>query len=93
MSVFNVLPSGVNTFFPTFWKLPDALIKKGLWLAAYLHTNQSRSYLNHLVLLTPVVLNPVATLVTTLQGYYIVNTGGRYSHIAPPVITQYAIFY
>ena len=35
MSVFNVLPSGVNTFFPTFWKHPDALLKKGLWLAAY----------------------------------------------------------
>jgi hypothetical protein len=35
MSVFNVLPSGVNTFFPTFWKHPDALFKKGLWLAAY----------------------------------------------------------
>jgi len=29
------LPSGVNTFFPTFWKHPDALFKKGLWLAAY----------------------------------------------------------
>ena len=28
MSVFNVLPSGVNTFFPTFWKHPDALFKK-----------------------------------------------------------------
>jgi hypothetical protein len=35
MSVFNALPSGVNTFFPTFWKHPDALFKKGLWLAAY----------------------------------------------------------
>jgi len=35
MSAFNVLPSGVNTFFPTFWKHPDALFKKGLWLAAY----------------------------------------------------------
>ena len=35
MSVFNVLPSGVNTFFPTFWKHPDALFKKGVWLAAY----------------------------------------------------------
>ena len=35
MSVFNVLPSGVNTFFPTFWKHPDALFKKGLWMAAY----------------------------------------------------------
>ena len=35
MSVFNVLPSGVNTNFPTFWKHPDALFKKGLWLAAY----------------------------------------------------------
>ena len=35
MSVFNVLPSGVNTIFPTFWKHPDALFKKGLWLAAY----------------------------------------------------------
>jgi hypothetical protein len=31
MSVFNVLLSGVNTFFPTFWKHPDALFKKGLW--------------------------------------------------------------
>jgi hypothetical protein len=49
MSVFNVLPSGVNIFFPTFWKHPDALFKKGLWLAACLHTNQSWSYLNHLV--------------------------------------------
>jgi hypothetical protein len=39
----------VNTFFPMFWKHPDALFKKGLWLAAYPHTNQSRSYLNHLV--------------------------------------------
>jgi hypothetical protein len=29
MSVFNVLPSGVNTFFPTFWKHPDALFRKG----------------------------------------------------------------
>jgi hypothetical protein len=28
MSVFNVLPSGVNTFSPTFWKHPDALFKK-----------------------------------------------------------------
>ena len=27
MSVFNVLPSGVNTIFPTFWKHPDALFK------------------------------------------------------------------
>jgi hypothetical protein len=35
MSVFNVLPSGVNTFFSTFWKHPDALFKKGLWSAAY----------------------------------------------------------
>jgi hypothetical protein len=35
MSVFNVLPSRVNTFFPTFWKHHDALFKKGLWLAAY----------------------------------------------------------
>jgi len=35
MSVINVLPSGVNTIFPTFWKHPDALVKKGLWLAAY----------------------------------------------------------
>jgi hypothetical protein len=35
MSVFNVLPSGVNTFFPTFWKHTDALFKKGLWLEAY----------------------------------------------------------
>jgi hypothetical protein len=35
MSFFNVLPSRVNTFFPTFWKHPDALFKKGLWLAAY----------------------------------------------------------
>jgi hypothetical protein len=35
MSVFNILPSGVNTFFPTFWKHPFALFKKGLWLAAY----------------------------------------------------------
>jgi hypothetical protein len=35
MSVFNVLPSGVNTIFPTFWKHPDALFKKGMWLAAY----------------------------------------------------------
>ena len=35
MSVFNTLPSGVSTFFPTFWKHPDALFKKGLWLAAY----------------------------------------------------------
>ena len=35
MSVFNVLPSGVNTIFPTFWKHPNALSKKGLWLAAY----------------------------------------------------------
>jgi hypothetical protein len=40
MSVFNVLPSGVNTFFPTFWKHPDALFKKGLWLAAYLLPNR-----------------------------------------------------
>jgi hypothetical protein len=39
MSVFNVLSSGVNTFFPTFWKHPDALFKKGLWLAAYLLPN------------------------------------------------------
>jgi hypothetical protein len=30
MPVFNVLPSGVNTFFPTFWKHPDALFKKRL---------------------------------------------------------------
>jgi len=30
MSAFNVLPSGVNTFFPTFWKHPDALFKKRL---------------------------------------------------------------
>jgi hypothetical protein len=51
MSVFNVLPSGVNTFFPTFWKHPDDFFKKGLWLAACLHTNQSRSYLNHPVVL------------------------------------------
>jgi hypothetical protein len=29
-SVFNLLPSGVNTFFPTFWKHPDALFKKRL---------------------------------------------------------------
>jgi hypothetical protein len=35
MSVFNVLPSGVNTIFPTFQKHPDVLFKKGLWLAAY----------------------------------------------------------
>jgi hypothetical protein len=49
MSVFNVLPYGVSTFFPTFWKHSDALFKKGLWFAACLHTNQSRSYLNHLV--------------------------------------------
>ena len=35
MSVFNVLPSGVNTIFPTFWKHRDTLFKKGLWLAAY----------------------------------------------------------
>jgi hypothetical protein len=35
MSVFNVLPCGVNTFFTTFWKHPDALFKKGLGLAAY----------------------------------------------------------
>jgi hypothetical protein len=35
MIVFNVLPSGANIFFPTFWKHPDALFKKGLWLAAY----------------------------------------------------------
>jgi len=35
MSVFNVLPSRVNAIFPTFWKLPDALFKKGLWLVAY----------------------------------------------------------
>jgi hypothetical protein len=24
-----------HIFFPTFWKHPDALFKKGLWLAAY----------------------------------------------------------
>jgi hypothetical protein len=30
MSVFNVLPSGVNAFFTTFWKHSDALFKKGL---------------------------------------------------------------
>jgi hypothetical protein len=30
MSVFNVLPSGVSTFFPTFSKHPDALSKKRL---------------------------------------------------------------
>ena len=35
MSVFNILPSRVNTFLPTFWKHPDVLFKKGLWLAAY----------------------------------------------------------
>ena len=35
MSVFNLLPSGVNTFFPTLWKHPDALFKKVLWLASY----------------------------------------------------------
>jgi len=35
MSVFNVLPSGINTFFSTFWKHPDALFKKRLWFAAY----------------------------------------------------------
>jgi hypothetical protein len=34
------------------------------------------------LLLTPVVLNPVVTLVTTLQGHYNVGTGGRYSHLA-----------
>src|SRR5215467_1791780 len=49
MSVFNVLPSGVSTFFPTFWMHPEALFKKGLWLAACLHTNHCWSYLNHLV--------------------------------------------
>jgi hypothetical protein len=27
MSIFIVLPSGVNTFFPKFWKHPDALFK------------------------------------------------------------------
>ena len=35
MSVFNVLPSGVNTIFPTFWKHPDALYKKGLFVYIY----------------------------------------------------------
>jgi hypothetical protein len=35
MSVFNILPSRVKTFVPTFWKHPDALFKKGFWLAAY----------------------------------------------------------
>ena len=35
MLVINVLPSGVNTIFLTFWKHPDAIFKKGLWLAAY----------------------------------------------------------
>jgi hypothetical protein len=35
MSVFNVFLSGANTIFPMFWKHPDALFKKGLWLAAY----------------------------------------------------------
>jgi hypothetical protein len=35
MLVFNVLPSGDSTIFPTFWKHPDALFKKVLWLAAY----------------------------------------------------------
>jgi hypothetical protein len=30
MSVFNVLPSGVHIFFPTFWKHPDTLFKKRL---------------------------------------------------------------
>jgi hypothetical protein len=39
MSAFNILSSGVNTYFPTFWKHPDALFKKGLWLAAYLLPN------------------------------------------------------
>jgi hypothetical protein len=28
-------PLRSHTFFPTFWKHPDALVKKGLWLAAY----------------------------------------------------------
>jgi len=37
--VFKVHPSGVNTFFPTFWKHPDALFKKGLWLAPYQFPN------------------------------------------------------
>jgi hypothetical protein len=40
MSVFNVLPSGVSTFFPTFWKHPDKKKKKGLWLAAYPFPNR-----------------------------------------------------
>jgi hypothetical protein len=35
MSVLNVLPSRIKTFFPTFWKHPDALFKKGFWLAVY----------------------------------------------------------
>jgi len=35
MSVLNLLPSWVNTFFRTFWMHPDALFRKGLWLAVY----------------------------------------------------------
>jgi hypothetical protein len=41
MSVFNVLPSGVNTFFPTFWKHPDALKKKRLLVGGIYTPEQS----------------------------------------------------
>jgi hypothetical protein len=66
MSVFNVLPSGVNAFFPTFWKHPDALFKQGLWLATCLHTNQSRSYLNHLVYTNATLRRVLANYVAVL---------------------------
>jgi hypothetical protein len=41
MSVFNVLPSGVKTFFPMFWKHPDALFKKRLLVGGVSTPEQS----------------------------------------------------
>jgi hypothetical protein len=41
MSVLSVLPSGVNTFFPTFWKHPDALLKKRLFVGGVSTPEQS----------------------------------------------------
>jgi hypothetical protein len=40
-SIAKHLLARVNTFFPTFWKHPDALFKKGFWLAAYPLPNRS----------------------------------------------------
>jgi hypothetical protein len=75
-------------FFPIFWNHPDALFKKGLWLAACLHTNQSRSYLNHLLKsgLHSITEN-IVTIIPKKSKYFILELINRQNnatqHVTP----------